>query len=834
MKYIEYPLYKEGFLNRFITTGIYTKPQKFEKATLSGKVNEWLDKGFSIHENPCRKEFVSKRLSERPEYMNPTDWTAGTEIEVFEQKKSMKMYFPFGNIGVEESGFYYTPTYLRSYHYTVIEAEEEETAQFELWTCGSITLWLNGEFICDYAPFTRNMVKSSIVSMELKKGKNHLLICHDDLAERDTDYYYRIRYMGEQELALQIPVEDRVDADGLMEIEQMLDDISFEKEAYVNEAIYLSVENCMEREIEFELITAHGEFIELMEEQDSLIHRKKLVLPTDAIEVKLYDADELLPAYYYFTIRVVSDGIEIQRKIGNQVFNKKYLDIQSDIVGERKEQALRMICNFGVDNVYKSAALFYFRENLELAERIIVKEIEGVRKRKDCSDFHFTIILYIYKAFGELLSENLKALIREVAITYRYWIDEPGDDVMWFFSENHALLFHICQYLSGSYFPDDLFVNSGRSGQEVKARAEVLLEEWFDGFFKELITEWNSNAYIPVDVLGLATLYNATDREDKFHLYAKRALDMISYSLCVNEHKGAVMTSFGRTYEKELKGNYNAGTTAILYVLYGIGYINRAAIGYIALALGDYEAPLEYKKYTGLEERKELIFRNTQGFEQHVNLYLYKNDKVLLSTAVNYKPYKPGYQEHIVQATIDKTGHVFINHPGEVQVYGSGRPNFWAGNGVLPLAQQYRNMSIVVFRIPEAHRIDYTHAYVPLCEFQQYLGDNRALVVEKDGGYIGLTAANGLSLTENGPVKYREFVSPGRENVWILKVARKEEYQNMEEFLQELNDMEILQQENLVRVTEKNGTVYELTDSNLKVNGQSTGSYPLPVEGVIE
>ena len=54
---------------------------------------------------------------------------------------------------------------------------------------------------------------------------------------------------------------------------------------------------------------------------------------------------------------------------------------------------------------------------------------------------------------------------------------------------------------------------------------------------------------------------------------------MIFYSLRVNAHKGAVMTSFGRSYEKEMKGNYNAGTTSLLYLAYGDGYLNRACNG---------------------------------------------------------------------------------------------------------------------------------------------------------------------------------------------------------------------------------------------------------------
>ena len=319
------------------------------------------------------------------------------------------------------------------------------------------------------------------------------------------------------------------------------------------------------------------------------------------------------------------------------------------------------------------------------------------------------------------------------------------------------------------------------------------------------------------------------------HTKAKRALDMISYCLAINAHRGAVMTSFGRTYEKELKGNYNSGTTSLLYVLYDVGYMNRAAIAYISIALGDYQPPEEYRKYLNLKDGQELIHQNTQGFEQHVNLYLYKNSKVALSTAINYKPDKNGYQEHIVQATIDETAHIFINHPGEAQPYGSGRPNFWAGNGILPLAAQYENLSIVRYDINHSNRIDYTHAYIPISSFNRYSGTCSTIVVEKDGGLIGIRALNGLRMQEKGPCCHREFISEGRQNIWIVKVAEMAKYSDINEFRAEMEAMEITYNAGESTIVKDAKTVYELNkDNELLVNGMKVHHYPLDVKGKLE
>ncbi len=836
MKYVEYPLFAEGYINRFLTTGIFTKTHKFTKETLSGRVNEWLKKGFSIHENPCRKEFKARRKEELPAYIDLSTYGPEEEVSVFGESRGLGMYFPFGNIGLEESGFYYTPTYLRSYSYAVIKAEKKETVEFELTTCGGMTLWVNDRFVTDYIPFTRNRMKSTRVFIDLKEGENKFIICLDDLAERDTDYYFRIRRIGKSRLSILLPVKDRVSVKQLKNMELMLDQICFEKEAYISEPVKLQMCNYCGKPLDFEVMITPGEFIEKMEDTWKLAQTRSYRLKEDQKIVKLLHSDEILPGYYYFTVKFESEGIVLKRKIGNQLVQKEFLKFHEERLKDRKQHALEIAAEYNVENVYKSAALFKLGRNYEKAEQIILEELNGVRQRRDCSDFHFIIIIYIYRTFSHLISEKLKDGIEETMRNYRYWIDEPGDDVMWFFSENHALLFHVCQYLAGEYLPDQIFSASGCMGRQLHEKAVGLLEEWFEGLFNEFITEWNSNAYIPVDVLGLGTLYNLTDKDSEIHQKAKKALDMIFYALSINEHKGAVMTSFGRTYEKELKGNYNAGTTGILYVAYNAGYLTRGVIGYLSLILGDYEAPEEYKKYLRLTGGRELIHQNTQGFEKHVNLYLYKNADVLLSTAVGFKPYQRGYQEHIVQATIDELAQVFVNHPGESHPYGSGRPNFWAGNGVLPMGMQYRNVSILKYDIEDSNRIDYTHAYVPLAEFKQYMGETHMIVLEKDGGYIGVKAMNGLVMQEDGPCRHREFVSPGRQNVWVIQVAGSREYKSLKEFFQAFDSIEIaMNEEKEVTVTDGAGMKYFIDRENVcYVNGEKVYRYPLTVGGILE
>jgi len=125
MNYLTYPLESQGFINRCLTTKTYTKSQQFDKVTLKGKVNEWLKYGFSIHENPCRKEFINHRIGNLPEFVSIEKCKLHNELQVFDEKRTFEMYFPFGNVGVDFSEFYNIPTYLRCYSYVELYSNEK-------------------------------------------------------------------------------------------------------------------------------------------------------------------------------------------------------------------------------------------------------------------------------------------------------------------------------------------------------------------------------------------------------------------------------------------------------------------------------------------------------------------------------------------------------------------------------------------------------------------------------------------------------------------------------------------------------------------------------------
>ncbi len=653
------------------------------------------------------------------------------------------------------------------------------------------------------------------------------------LLERDTDYYFRLQMLEGQTVEVRLPVAEGADTKKIAAVEELLGQARFEKEVYCDEAMALTFDESIPFDCQLQYSYTPGVATRLHKREALTGHGTQLLKKGQTKVVLEGLAPQ--PEFYFFRLEIIQDGITIGCKVGAQVFTKDLLKPASEDLAQRKQAALRLLADTGVDSAYRAAALYALGEDFPLAERIIQDDLEGIVLRKDCSDFYFSVILYLYQQHGQQMSAELRQEIKKTALEFRYWIDEPGNDVMWFFSENHALLFHICQLLAGRLFPNEVFTNSGNSSEKMVSKAERLLDNWFEEFFAEFMTEWNSSAYIPVDMVGLGVLYEAEPEGSALKAKAKKAMDMISRCLAINGHNGANMATFGRSYEEQIKGNYTSGTTSLLYLLYGKGFLNRVGMGYIMLALGSYAPPEEYSRYLTLAPKEQLLFRNTQGFEGHVNTCLYKTSEVVLSTAVAFKPFGEGYQEHIVQAAITPLAQAFINHPGEVQPYGSGRPSFWAGNGSLPLAVQHKGTGVLVYKIADNQLVEYTHAYFPVAEFSQVEIGKNWIAGKQNNGYIGLIAVNGLRLSDKGKFAGRQLISQGKNNIWLVETAQTDEFATLQEFTNYLQQVSVIQTEDEVAIhNSRYGTMKVQMDGTVWVEGQKQDGYPLTAEGILQ
>jgi len=143
---------------------------------------------------------------------------------------------------------------------------------------------------------------------------------------------------------------------------------------------------------------------------------------------------------------------------------------------ERKARYLATIPD-EASGAYGSVGLFASGRDIRLAQ--VQPDLDKIDAREDCAEFSAAAFLRLLFLDAETprLSPDIRQAITETLLHFKYWIDEPGRDGMCTWSENHQIMFHSCEYLAGTLFPDKIFPNSGMSGKEHKEKARDLLDQ---------------------------------------------------------------------------------------------------------------------------------------------------------------------------------------------------------------------------------------------------------------------------------------------------------------------------------------------------------------------
>lgn len=150
---------------------------------------------------------------------------------------------PFDDISLDISGGWDAPTHIRAWAYTELWADEDGPAPFLFTTCGGAAVWLNGEKVLEFTPFTRNIPADTPLELTLRKGRNSVLVFFDDLAERDAAFLLRLCWQGTD-----APPEQRVPVGAanptlLEQGEQAMRSLCFSRNHYAAGPVSLRCEN---------------------------------------------------------------------------------------------------------------------------------------------------------------------------------------------------------------------------------------------------------------------------------------------------------------------------------------------------------------------------------------------------------------------------------------------------------------------------------------------------------------------------------------------------------------------------------------------------------------
>lgn len=197
---------------------------------------------------------------------------------------------------------------------------------------------------------------------------------------------------------------------------------------------------------------------------------------------------------------------------------------------------------------------------------------EKVTSRKDTSDFTVAALLrmlYLDRR-THAMDADTRSLIEQTVLEFKYWLDEPGQDKMAYWTENHQILFHSNEMLAGLLFPDSVFPNAGMTGKEHVEHALPLTERWLNFRARFGFSEWHSNVYFNEDIPALVNLVDFAE-DDEIRVKAAMVLDLIAFDLLNNTYKGFFATTHGRTYPDKLLDGLKDSTREAAWIMLGLG-----------------------------------------------------------------------------------------------------------------------------------------------------------------------------------------------------------------------------------------------------------------------
>lgn len=183
---------------------------------------------------------------------------------------------------------------------------------------------------------------------------------------------------------------------------------------------------------------------------------------------------------------------------------------------------------------------------------LLKKQTEYMNKRFDCADFRAQMLFKIYKDCR--LSERCSELIKDAFTGFKYFIDEPGDDSMCYWSENHQILFAVSEYLAGQEWPDEIFRNSGISGKEHMKKAEIRIDAWMHQRFDYGFSEYLSNNYLAEDIAPMAN-FIAYANDNKRIEQMKIIMDILWLDVALNSVNNRFVAVSSRMYGNNKAAN---------------------------------------------------------------------------------------------------------------------------------------------------------------------------------------------------------------------------------------------------------------------------------------
>lgn len=222
--------------------------------------------------------------------------------------------------------------------------------------------------------------------------------------------------------------------------------------------------------------------------------------------------------------------------------------------------------------------------------QLLDSDLEYINKQYDVSDFHVAILIRLLYDYSDKIPAPVISNIKNTLLNFRYWMDEPGGNGMCYWSENHQILFASEEYLAGQKYPDEVFINDGKTGLQHMQKARKRILDWLEMRWKYGFTEFYSNVYYNEDVAGLINIIDYVN-DSVLVKKAEIIMDLLIYDIAAQKTGNMFVSASGRAYERHRKGGPGLSSRRITDYIWNNIRTTSPHISYAFLASKKYKVP---------------------------------------------------------------------------------------------------------------------------------------------------------------------------------------------------------------------------------------------------
>lgn len=685
---------------------------------------------------------------------------------------------------VDWSAFCFTPEYRAAVAATLLEVDQAEWRTIEVHTTGPFRLWLDGDVVLEGGAVSYMEPEVHSVRVRLHSRTSTLHLATWQVAFREVRHVVRVRIVG-------LPVRIVVPSPGADETaarlaEGVLARVASRSWAIEGDEVVLDAPPTVALRVR----VGDGAWQHVVADADG------------RVRVPLGEAEE-----------VEDEGGDVERSAGASMLSTGETIVEVGVDDERCPQTVRLrvaplpresrdrtadgpdrwreevLAHVAGDDVREAGvAGVLARHATGERVRVTASDLSSARHRVvtrgDCADFEVIALLLAHRTIpAEQWDAGLREEVRTELTGMKLWITQPGLDAMCYFTENHQLVWHVAQTLTGETFPDDRFAVDGRTGAEHAAEGRRRAAGWIARKLEGGFSEFDSNAYLAIDTYALVALIELGD-DDRLRVAATTLLDLLLVTLASNAWRGVHGAAHGRSYVHTLRSSRYEETSPLLRLIAGVGTLNDAVLPVTALALAErYRIPDVVRALASDEPddwygrqvyRGELVFeRDLLQRPYRSDLRVLRTPDVALASVQDYRAGLPGLQEHLWGATLGRELQVHVTHPANADTGSAARPNAWAGHRVLGRVQQHRDVVVHLQRFTTTDPRASTHLWMPVAQLDEVVHDGDWLIGRRGDGYVAVATRGGVRAQRRGDVAWQEWLPVEAGSAWIAVVGRR-------------------------------------------------------------